>query len=61
MMNIFILECGSKHPMTNQQIKCNLEHRAFNIVKYYSWLEINEMTPINIKMAVWTSSKFITK
>ena len=32
------------------QMKCNLSHRVFNIVKFYNWLEINEMTPINIKI-----------
>ena len=30
-------------------IRSNLSHRKFNISKFYSWLAINEETPIKIK------------
>ena len=33
-------------------IKANLEHRTFNIKKYLDWLEINENTPVLIKLKV---------
>ena len=29
-------------------IKCNLFQRKFHIVKYYDWLAVNEMIPINL-------------
>ena len=35
----FTTSTGSTH-----QIKCNFSHRVFNIVKFYNWLEINEVT-----------------
>ena len=35
-----------------QHIKCNLKNRAYNIKKYYDWLNINEVTPIQIKLRV---------
>ena len=35
--------------LITQQVKCNLSHRAYNVVKFYSWVDVNEMTPINIK------------
>ena len=43
---------------TMQHIKCNLKHRAFNIVKFYAWLDINEDTPIQIKIQVLDSCMF---
>ena len=33
-------------------IKCNLLHRKYNIAKVYHWLEINDHTPIKIKLQV---------
>ena len=30
------------------QMKCNLNHRAYNIKKFYDWLDVNQMTPIII-------------
>ena len=33
-------------------IKYNLSQRKYNIKKYYDWLEINESTPIRIKLQV---------
>ena len=36
----------------SQHIKNNLKHRAYNIKKYYDWLNINESTPIQIKLRV---------
>ena len=30
----------------------NLKHRAFNIKKFYDWIEINENTPIKVKLQV---------
>ncbi len=33
-------------------IKANLKHRAFNIRKFLDWLEVNENTPIVIKLKV---------
>ena len=41
-----------------KQISCNISHRAFNVVKFYQWLEVNEMTPINIKIQVLDSCMF---
>ena len=41
-----------------QHIRCNLSHRTFNIIKFYNWLEINEMTPINIKIQVLDTCMF---
>ena len=43
---------------TMQHIKCNLKHRAFNIVKFYAWPDINENTPIQIKIQVLDSCMF---
>ena len=40
---------------TMQHIKCKLKHRAFNIVKFYPWLDINEDTPIQINTQVLDS------
>ena len=36
-------------------IRSNLSHRKFNISKFYSWLAINEETPIKIKLQVYNS------
>ena len=41
-----------------EQMKCNLTHRAYNIKKYYDWLDINVMTPINIKLRVLDACMF---
>ena len=38
---------------TMQHIKCNFKHRAFNIVKFYTW-------PIKIKIQVLDSCMFAT-
>ena len=35
-----------------QQLLCNFRHRSFNIKKFCDWLEINTMTPVNIKICV---------
>ena len=34
------------------QMKCNLNHRGYNIKKFYDWLDVNQMTPIIIKLLV---------
>ena len=31
-----------------EQMKCNLDHRAFNIKMFYDWLDVNVMTPIKL-------------
>ena len=41
-----------------QQILCNFRHRSFNIQKFCEWLDINEMTPVNIKICVLDSCMF---
>ena len=41
-----------------EQMKCNLDHRAFNIKKFYDWLDVNLMTPINIKLCVMDACMF---
>ena len=33
-------------------IRANLKHRSYNIKKYHEWLEVNENTPIKIKLQV---------
>ena len=33
-------------------IRANLKHRSYNIKKYHEWLEVNENTPIRIKLQV---------
>ena len=35
-----------------QQVLCNFRHRTYNIKKFCDWLEVNTMTPINIKICV---------
>ena len=40
------------------QMMCNLNHREFNIKKFYDWLEVNLMTPINIKLWVLDACMF---
>ena len=44
---------------SNNHIKYNLTHWAFNIVKFYAWLDINEDTPIQIKTQVLDSCSFV--
>ena len=39
-------------------VKDNLKHRAYNIQKFFNWLEINELTPIKIKLQVLDSCMF---
>ena len=39
-------------------IRKNLADRKFNIQKYYDWLDINESTPIKIKIQVLYSCMF---
>ena len=39
-------------------VKNNLKHRAYNIQKFFNWLEINELTPIKIKLQVLDSCMF---
>ena len=41
-----------------QQILCNFRHRAFNIKKFGEWLDINAMTPVNIKICVLDACMF---
>ena len=41
-----------------EQMKCNLDHRAFNIKMFYDWLDVNVMTPINIKLCVMDACMF---
>ena len=41
-----------------QIIQANLNHRAFNIKKCYDWLDINENTPIKIKLQVLDTCMF---
>ena len=42
-----------------EQMRFNLNHRAYNIAKYYDWLEVNLMTPIYIKLRVLDSCMFL--
>ena len=39
-------------------IKKNFNDRAFNIAKYYDWLDINELTPVKIKVQVLYTCMF---
>ena len=39
-------------------IKANLKYRSFNIKKYFDWLEVNENTPIKIKLQVLDACMF---
>ena len=41
-----------------EQMKCNLDHRGFNIKKFYDWLDVNAMTPIIIKLCVMDACMF---
>ena len=41
-----------------QQILCNFRYRSFNIKKFYDWLDVNLMTPINIKLVVMDACMF---
>ena len=41
-----------------QQILCNFRHRSFNIKKFCEWLDINNLTPINIKIFVLDACMF---
>ena len=41
-----------------EQMKNNLNHRAFHIKKYYDWLNVNLMTPIIVKLWVLYSCMF---
>ena len=43
----------------NAAIKCNIEGRSHNWIKFYSWLEINEETPIEIKLLVLNTCLFM--
>ena len=42
-----------------EQIKCNFNHRAYNIKKYYEWLDVNLMTPIITKLQVLDACMFM--
>ena len=37
---------------SQEHIVANIENRKFNIKKYYDWLDLNENTPIKIKIKV---------
>ena len=41
-----------------EQMICNLDHRGFNIKKFYDWLDVNLITPINIKLVVMDACMF---
>ena len=40
------------------QMLCNLDHRNYNIKKFYDWLDVNFMTPISIKLCVLDACMF---
>ena len=41
-----------------EQILCNFRHRSFNVKKFCEWLDINTMTPVNIKIHVLDACMF---
>ena len=66
MENIYILGCYlyviyvifiCSNDIT-EIIIANLKHRAFSIKKFYDWIEINENTPIKVKLQVLDTCMF---
>ena len=43
---------------SQEHIVANIENRKFNIKKYYDWLDLNENTPIKIKIKVLYTCMF---
>ena len=44
--------------LIKDQIQANLKHRAFNIKKFYDWLDINHETPVSVKITVLYNCMF---
>ena len=49
------------YPTNNMDIiiKKNLDKRMGNIAKFYGWLEVNENTPIEVKLMVFENCVFL--
>ena len=45
-------------PVVSDHIKANLKHRGSNIKKFHDWLDINEDTPIVVKLTVLYNCMF---